>query len=292
MKHTPLRDIDYVITDPSVLDPDLPAEHFVTHFRARGEVVHASLWIAQGKRRKTTLILAPQMFGGDSLESIIIPLLNSGVNVLTFQPRGMWDGGGEHTFISAIDDVNAAVEFLLTADQEGKRTPNGAGYRVEPSNIGVFGLSGGGGVVGMVACAENDDIGFAIAVAPGNFELMRDLSYLDHPEKSASLLETKVETAGRVDMAKMLRGMKNEDFDRLSIIAQAPLLARKKSLLVGAKRDVSIPLEYHHVPIARALQDTGAIAFTEAILDTDHLFLTKRVALAQLVISWLQTELD
>lgn len=292
MNSHPMIDVDHVTTDPSVLDTEYPPEHFVTHFRTNGDVVHASLWIAQGKQPKRMLVLAPQMYGGDRLESLIIPLVNSGTSVLTFQPRGMWDGNGQHTLVSAMEDVNSAVEFLRTADERGQRTPSGAGYRVDPSKVGVFGISGGGGGVAMAACAENDDVAFAIAMAPQNLELIRDLAWLDQPENSASMAEVTAETAGRVDMPKMLRGMREEDFDRLSIITQAPRLARKKMLLVGAAHDASTPVEYHHVPIAKALQAAGAASLTEVILDTDHLFLTKRVALARLVVSWLRAEFD
>ena len=122
MNYHSLCDIDHAVTDPDVLDPRFPPEHFVTHFRTNDEVVHASLWVAQGGERKLTLILAPQMFGGDRLESLIMPLVNSGVNVLTFQPRGMWDGNGQHTFTTAMEDVHSAVAFLRTADTQDRKS--------------------------------------------------------------------------------------------------------------------------------------------------------------------------
>src|SRR4051812_47348360 len=102
MSFNPLADTDPVTTDPPFGDPAFPAEHFVTHFLSRGSVVHTSMWIAQGSHLKATVIISPQAFGGDRLESVIIPLLSAGVNVLTFQPRGMWDGAFEYSPLSAL----------------------------------------------------------------------------------------------------------------------------------------------------------------------------------------------
>src|SRR4051794_6686164 len=288
MSFHPLTDTDPVTTDPALTDPEFPAEHFVTHFFSKGSVVHALVWIAQGRGAKATVIISPQAFGGDRLESLIIPLLNAGVNVLTFHPRGMWDGNGEYSPLSALDDVHAAVEFLRTAEENGKRTSAGNGYRVDPARIGVLGLSGGGGTVGFVSCAENEAINFAIALAPANYELHRDLTILDHG--SAAFDFVKSETAGRVDVEKRARAMRPEEIDRLSIITQAPKLVDKKLLLVAGSQDSITPVEYCHRPIVEGLENAGAAGLTEVVLDSDHFFLNKRVALARLVISWLRSE--
>jgi hypothetical protein len=251
-------------------------------------VVHASIWVAQGKHPKATVVISPQAFGGDRLESLIIPLLNAGVNVFTFHPRGMWDGNGEYSPLRSMDDIHAAVEFLRSSDANGKRTPAGNGYRVDPSRVGVLGLSGGGGTVGFATCAENAAIGFAIAIAPANHELHRDLRILDQGKEVFDFV--KAETAGRVDIEKRARSMQQEDIERISIIAQASNLINKKLLLVGASHDTVTPIESCHDLIVKALQDAGATRLTEVILDSDHLFLNTRIALARLVISWLRSE--
>ena len=67
-------------------------------------------------RRPRCVVICPQAFGGDRLESLVIPLLSSGISVMTYHPRGMWDGVHEYTSISALDDACAAVDFLQNAD--------------------------------------------------------------------------------------------------------------------------------------------------------------------------------
>jgi dipeptidyl aminopeptidase/acylaminoacyl peptidase len=279
---------DYAVSDPAVLDPDFPTEQFVTYFKSEGSVVHATMWIASGAEPKPCVIVSPQIFGGDRLESLIIPLLNSGIHVCTFHPRGMWDKENEFGFISALDDIHAAVEFLRNSDVNGSLTTMGKPYRIDPKRIAVTGLSGGGGSLGLASCAENPHIHAAIAIAPGNFELNRG------PDGIAPMLQffdaIKARSDGRIDLERWLTRLTDADFDRISPITQAPKLVDKPVLLIGGSRDVVTPIDDCHRPIAAAIKAAGAKRFTEVILETDHGFLTKRIALARLVISWLKTE--
>lgn len=284
----PLAGVDYTVTDPSIVDPDFPPEHFMTHFISQGSVVHAAMWIAGGREPKGCVIISPQAFGGDRLESLIIPLLSSGISVMTFHPRGMWDGEHHYSLISSLDDMHAAVDFVRSAEDAGKRTFQNKAYRIDPERIAVLGLSGGGGSVSFSACAEIQSVKAAIAIAPANHEQYRNISASDLPMEHLEIVKT--ETAGRVDSASRVLSMSEAEIDRLSIPHNATRLARKKLLLIGATNDLSTPLASCHRPIAQALVEAGASHFTEVILDTDHLFLTKRIALARIVISWLRSE--
>jgi dipeptidyl aminopeptidase/acylaminoacyl peptidase len=285
-----LRDVDYTVTDPAVFDSAYPPEHFVTYFKSQGSTVHTLMWIAGGPEPKPCVIISPQVFGGDRLESLIIPLVNSGIHVCTFHPRGMWDRENRYGFVSALDDIHAAVEFVLTSGERDRRTAMGMPYRIDPKRIAVTGLSGGGGSLSLASCAENAGIQAAIAIAPGDFELNRG------PEGTVGLRDVfeamKSSSDGRIDLEAWLTSLSTEDFDRISPIFQAKKLRQKRVLLVGADRDVVTPIETNHRPIAAAIRAAGAEHFTEVILDTDHLFLTKRIALARLVIAWLRSECD
>ena len=283
-----LSDVDYTVTDPPFSDPAFPTEHFMTHFMSQGTPVHAFIWLAQGAEPKGCVLISPQAFGGDRLESLILPLLNSGISVMTFQPRGMWDGHHQYSLISALDDVHAAVEFIRTVDAAGRKTRAGNGYRIDPDRIAVLGVSGGGGTVGFAACAEIEALRFGVAIAPANHELYRDFSADTVPKDLFDFM--KRETAGRVDVESRLSTMTKADIDRLSIIQNVPRLLSKTLLLLGASNDLVTPLASAHVPIARAFREAGARNLTEVIMDTDHLFLSKRIALARLVISWLRAE--
>ena len=289
MKFDPRALVD-VNDDPPYFDPDYPPEHFVTHFTSQGSVVHAFLWIAEGRRSKGCVIISTQVYGGDRLDSLVIPLLNSGISVMVYQPRGMWDEKHDYSLISALDDLNAGIEFLRTADQAGKRTMAGLPYRIDPDRIAVLGLSGGGGTVSLAACAENDAVRFAIAMSPSNHELFRDSAKAAANAPSDVIDFVKRETAGRVDVMRRVKSYPIADLDRLSVIHNVPRLLSKKVLIVGGSRDVEAPIQQCHIPIVKAFNDAGAKDVTDVILDSDHYYLTKRTALARIVVGWLRCE--
>ncbi|MDP3673473.1 MAG: alpha/beta fold hydrolase [Novosphingobium sp.] len=279
---------DFSVTDTPFMDPEFPPEHFMTHFMCEGTPVHTAMWIAQGSGPHPCVIIPPQSYGGDRLESLIIPLLNSGISVLAFQARGMWDGGVRYSPLTGLEDVHAAVAFLRTLETAGRTTKSGRSYRVDPARIGVLGLSGGGGSAGFAACAEIAELNYGIAIAPVNYERFRNLDLANLPKNMFE--KVKSETAGRVDSEANLRRMDSAQIDRLSIIHNVPKLLSKTLLLIGGNQDTVNTVAADHKPIVRAFREAGAERFTDTILESDHLFLNTRIALARLVIGWLKSE--
>lgn len=140
----------------------------------------------------------------------------------------------------------------------------------------------------LIAAAEDQGLCGAVAIAPGNMDLNRDIQSI---EQARDFFNTVYQiSAGRIDMAAWLTALTPEDFDRISIIKQAPRLVDKPVLLIGAAYDEATPIATHHKPFAAAMRQAGARKFSDAIIDTDHSFLTKRIALSRLVISWLRSE--
>ncbi|MEJ7935969.1 hypothetical protein WG907_17180 [Sphingobium sp. AN558] len=280
---------DPVTSDPSILDPEFPPEQFVTHFISQGSVVHATVWIARGSELKGTVILSPQWFGGDRLESVIIPLQVAGINVMTFHPRGMWDNQHIYTLATAADDLLAAAAYVRSTSTGDAKTGQGKLWRTDPQRIAVMGLSGGGANVSIFACATDPLIQSVIAVAANSMAVAQS------PEKiSGTPFHDRVKelTAGRVDVLKTLASMNPAELDRVRPIVQAPRLVDKNVLLIGALNDRVATIETCHKPIAQAFRDAGVRVFDDVILDTDHSFLTKRIALARLIIGWLRQRCD
>jgi dipeptidyl aminopeptidase/acylaminoacyl peptidase len=288
MSFDPRLGVDYTVIDPPFLDNEFPPEQFVTTFESGGSTIHATMWIAAGPEPKPCVVVSPQVFGGDRLESIIIPLMASGIHVCTFHPRGMWDGKHEFSFVSALDDLLAAVEAMRNSGADDRRTTMGKPYRIDPTRIAVTGVSGGGGSLSIAACAEDPKLPAAIAIAPGNFDLNRDPAGM--AAGKALFDAMKARTNGRVDLESWLSSMGPAEYDRISPITQAKNLTGKKLLLIGGERDVVTPIEFCHRPIAAAMREAKIEGFSEVILETDHMFLTKRIALARLIIAWLRSE--
>src|SRR4051794_37880570 len=162
-------DVAWAFEDPPFSDPDAPMGHTSFKFMNGSEPVFGHVWVAQGPARKGCVIMSPQTFGGDSLESVILPLLRCGINVLSFIPRGMWDRSqATYTMYSAVDDLHALIGYVRSNDY-GPETPM-ANFRsrFDPDRIVLFGHSGGGGNVSFAACAESDYVNHAAATAPAN----------------------------------------------------------------------------------------------------------------------------
>jgi len=279
---------DAICMDPAFLDPEFPPAIVPFHFESKGTRVFGDFYLAQGEGKKGLVIVSTQMFGGESLDSVIHPLMMSGIHVIKYHPRGMWDNKCEYSLWSAADDLNALIDFVRSCDEPGKKTPNGHTYRIDPDRIALFGLSGGGGNVSYAVCAERNDINYAIAVAPGNLEYQLTPEVLERSRPFFGI--AKEMTGGRIDLEKSLAAMTPAESNRFNIIRLVPKLLSKHLMLIGASYDATSPVDVCHKPIARALKSAGAAHFTDVILESDHRLLTKRIALARLMISWLKSE--
>jgi len=279
---------DVITRDPAFMDPEFPPTITPFYFESSGSRVFGDFYLAQGSETKGVVIVSTQMFGGESLDSVIHPIMMSGMHVIKYHPRGMWDNKHKYSKGSAADDLNSLVEFVRSCSAPQRKTPGGLTYRVDPDRIALFGLSGGGGAVSYAVCAERDDINYAIAVAPGNMQ--HQLTPEWREKNKAFYQAAKEMTGGRIDLESSLGQVTQAEMDRFDLIKLAPKLASKHLLLIGASHDTVSPVEVCHKPIARALQAAKASHFTEVIFESNHRLLTKRIALARLLISWLRSE--
>ena len=75
--------------------------------------------------------------------------------------------------------------------------------------------------------------------------------------------------------------------ERFDITRRAPALSARPILLVAGTRDRVTPLAQHHAPMAAALVDAGATDLRARVLDADHAYSSRRIALARTVVAWL-----
>ena len=76
--------------------------------------------------------------------------------------------------------------------------------------------------------------------------------------------------------------------DRYDFLERIDDLKGHTLLLVAATRDVVVPIDDNHAPLAAALARAGAPNVTSVILDADHGFSDKRIALTRALVSWLE----
>jgi hypothetical protein len=277
---------DYATTDSALYDPDFPPIHFPHVFMSNGKPIQSFMWLANGREAKGCVILAPQRYGGDCLDSLVPALVGAGINVLRFNPRGMWDNEHDYSLVTAIEDLHSAVAFLR---KDGGRhttppgtTPLPRSFLIDTDRIAVLGKSGGGGGVGWIGAAENTGLNTVISVCP---ILLSPPIPDDYAKLFADLKES---TAGRIDLNSELERMSPADYDRLDMHKAASKLVDKNVLLIATPNRVH--LKNIHQPLIDTMQNLGAKKFSQAILGPDEYFLTSRIMLTRLIVSWLKAE--
>jgi alpha/beta superfamily hydrolase len=236
------------------------------------------LFLAQGVGPHPNAVLLHGFPGSTKNEDLAYAIQRAGWNVLTFQYRGSWGSEGEFSWSGALVDASAAIAFI--------GGPNGAGDRGLPDQVVVIGHSFGGWVALMTA-ARNSKVRAVASIAAPN--IGRRARNLRDPEYYAARLR------GLEGGLLPVRGTSADDLlreilthsEEWDLTTHVSTLSRKTVLLVGGQRDTAAPLAEEHVPLVEALQQEGAPNMTSFVLDADHGFTDKRIALTKIVISWL-----
>ena len=277
---------DYATTDPVYFDPDFPPFHFPHSFKSKsGRAIQSFMWLANGPEAKGCVIISPQANGGDSMDSLIPALLSAGINVMRFNPRGMWDEYQEYSGLGSLEDLHSAIAFLR--ENGGRHTVPGTGdnprvYQIDLDHIAVLGKSGGGGLNGLIAASESPYLNTMIAVEPARLRVLPP-GYDKHFE------DVRVATDGRIDQKKWFDNLAPAVRDRKDILKAVPKLVDKNILLIGSMDKDYV--QNIHKPIVQAMNAAGAKHFSAMVLETGNSFmLNKRIALTRIVISWLKEE--
>lgn len=122
--------------------------------------------------------------GGDrhDMDSLVLPLLNGGYNVLLVDQRGYGETGGIHDLLKIIDDLQFWLDWL-------KQQPT-----AEDDAIAIFGMSMGA-VPALVGCAREHACHTVIALSPGDFPLLDEAMFQAMSDRSILII------AGRQDLA-------------------------------------------------------------------------------------------
>jgi len=276
----PPRGFDPVAEDPPDSDPRYPAalhEVLIPSDEAR---MLGVLLGAAGAGPHPTLVLLHGFPGDERNFDLAHIVRRAGWNVLVFHYRGAWGSPGRFSFAHVLEDVAAALAFL--------RDPaTAATYRADPARVVLVGHSMGG-FAALVAAARDPAIPAVGAFAPINLGLLgaevAELPWLEEVA-AANFAALMAPLAGTTAAALVQEAATQAA--AWDLRALAPALAGRPVLLVGADRDTDTPLDLHYTPLAAALAAVPAIALTTHVLDADHLFSGRRVALARLLLAWL-----
>ena len=275
----PRTQLDPVFMDPATVDPAYPPAMEPVVIRSQGAKLSGIVYVAQGPGPHPAVILLHGYPGNERNLDLAHAIRRAGWNVLFFHYRGSWGSEGRFSIAHAIADTHAAVAFTRSAEFIRK-------YRTDPARLAVIGHSMGG-YVSFEVLAGDPRLGCGASLAGANLGKFGELA--QQSAEFASQLAYYIDDAnaivgdsGQAAVARWMAHAPEYDLRRL-----VPKLAGKSLLLIGAEGDTILPLDQHHEPLVEALRESGYGDLTVETLDSDHVFSSRRIALAHIVINWL-----
>lgn len=263
---------DPVATDPVAIDAQAPAALRPVQIESSGSRMFGVLYLAQGAGPHPTAILLHGFPGNERNTDLAQALRRAGWNVLLFQYRGAWGSEGKFSFGGAIADARAAIDFL---------SATAADNRVDMRSVVLIGHSFGGFVALNEAVADPRVAG-VVFIAGASFPAGMNAATA---EVAAAAIDAArggiTTTTGRELVAEVIAHADEWDLTRV-----AAKLSDRPILFVAGTRDQTVPIDTNHRPIFAAFQRAGNQEVTEVILDADHAFSDKRIALIRAVVGW------
>jgi hypothetical protein len=274
--------LDPVTSDPAVADAAFPAAIEEVAIPSGESYMNGIVYVAQGAGPHPIVILLHGYPGHERNGDLAHALRRAGWDVLFFHYRGAWGSEGKFSFSHALEDVESALEFARSASFETK-------FRADPARIALVGHSMGG-FLAILAAAANPNVRCVASVAGANLGLMgqaaADPTRRAEFEKALGGWSGPIRGAsGKKLVAEMITNAKSFDTTQ-----RAAALAARPVLLVAGARDKVTPPPVHHDPLVAAFAAAGAAHTDSVVLDADHAFSDKRIALAHAVVGWLGSE--
>lgn len=274
-----MHPFDPVTEDELEIDVVFPPGTAAFAIPSHGTHMNAICYMANGRGPHPAVVLLHGYPGNERNLDLAQVLRRAGFCVLFFHYRGAWGSGGSFGFDEALADTHVAIDYLM-------RPENAARLRVDPGRIVLVGHSFGATLALLIGAARAELRGVA---AIGTFRMAELGRAANRDPRHAEALVVDL------DESRALRGFTGQtavailqlDPEAYDLVDLAARLTGVPVLLVGALRDTTCPPAGHHHPIAAALLAEGVVV-TAVELDTDHAFSGKRIALAHVVVDWLQ----
>jgi acetyl esterase/lipase len=245
--------------------PDIPSH---------GAKMYTVLYLASGPGAHPTVLLMPGFPGNEQNMDLAYSVRRAGWNVLVPHYRGSWGSEGTFSFTHAIEDTQAAVQFLRDPENVKK-------YRIDPRRIVLIGHSVGGFTVAYVAAHDRDVFGVAM-IAASNLgpSTLRSLSR--DPEEIHERFRANVSRLVGATPEGLLEEVKQNSAN-WNYLDYVPALKDRPMLIVEADdRNFS---DNHDLAVA--LKSPGNSQIVETHIPTDHTFSDHRIALQAAVLEWL-----
>jgi len=234
--------------------------------------MNALLFVASGKGPHHTVILMHGLPGNERNLDLAQAIRRAGWDVLTFTYRGAWGSGGDFSISNAMEDAEAALDFA--------RSDAGAKLGIDTRHIVLAGHSMGGATA-METAAHSTGLDGLILIDAWNIAAGTSKGAISRAELVQSF----------DDFGNSLHGATPE-----SIADEVVAKRSQWDLRTAASRLADLPIltvtaKYgaaeENRPTTAALRKAGNHRLTAIEMNTDHPFADHRIALAQVVVGWL-----
>ncbi|MEI9479429.1 MAG: alpha/beta fold hydrolase [Deltaproteobacteria bacterium] len=257
-------------------------------FISEGTCVRGRFFAAVGTAPATTLLLVPGWPGNpNDVLGLGVLLAEQGINVCTFNPRGLHQSEGISSHANTLQDIGAALRWLRQADVRRR-------FEVDPTRLVLAGHSYGGGMA-MAYAARDSSVRRVISIAGndhGEFirEFQRNTAFAEGVRRM--LWSTRArEGPARFEVEAGLKELVNHQ-DVYGLRENAANLADRSILLIGGWEDEQVTIDQFLLPLYRALKGAGAAKVTFLVYHTDHDFSNVRPRLASDIAGWLHCEIE
>ncbi|MDQ8756228.1 alpha/beta fold hydrolase [Sphingosinicella sp. LHD-64] len=264
-----------VIADPA-RDRVHPARNDQLLLPSQGVGMNALFLRAAGQGRRPTMLLLHGLPGNERNLDLAQAVRRAGWNVLTFTYRGAWGSPGTFSIAGAIEDADAALSFLRSPDAAAR-------YNVDAERIVVAGHSMGGLAAALLARRGRPVHGIVLIDA-WNAALVGDELVRNGPQwrsqfEASMDLGHSLNGATPASLADEIAAHRTD----WNLMDAAPALARGQVLNVYATHGGAA----ENRALTAAIHGLGGADLTVVEIETDHSFTDRRIALAGVVVSWL-----
>lgn len=261
-------------TDPPP-DREFPAAVEAPDVMSHGARLNAVFYLASGRGPHPAVLLMHGFPGNEKNLDLAYAFRRAGWNVLIPHYRGSWGSAGTFSFSNAIEDTEAAIQFLRDAENVKK-------YRMDPKKVVLIGHSMGGF---MAACATARDPEIAGLVMISAWNIGATMSGPKETHRIDMIPSASSRLAGTTPAGLQAEAEANAAKWNYLDYAEA-LKTRPVFIVESHDRNLS-----YNKAMKEALQKAGNTRLTETYLETDHSYSDHRIALQVAVLQWLDTVL-
>ncbi len=277
--------VDPVRQEPA-RDTQFPPGQEEVRIPSHGSTMNAFLYLAQGAGSHPVVVFLHGYPGNERNIDLAQAVRRAGYDALFLDYRGSWGSGGAFSFQHALEDGVSALAWVRMPATVRQ-------FHFDPARVALVGHSLGGWVAledgarepaaVCVAALAGWNVGWAAARFPVNpKERDENLTYF-RKTTDANAGPIRAQSANLVQ--EMAMHASAWDF-----LARAVSLKDHAVLVIGATHDTPDEDAAMSVAMAQALTAAGGRRVTSVTYDDDHPFSAHRLALADALVRWLDTD--